>query len=238
MQKNPDQWLADEIHDGPLQLLTAARMLMESIDLSEDSTSALRSDQADGNKDAATIDVSCELVKSLKGLVDDASTQLREMIDQLDPSYLQSYGLVAAIQQLADRFYAGVTIKCQADSASDDIDERVAIELYRIVQSAIGNSVRHSQADAIEVILQVIDEELVLKIIDNGVGVEAEIEGEDAGDNMGQPRANGRGLASIARRVERLGGSWSLRNRSFEFEVDSDAKRGRGAQIEVRLPRN
>jgi len=73
-------------------------------------------------------------------------------------------------------------------------------DLYRIAQEALNNALKHAVATSVTVRIHVDNGQLVLEVMDDGVGFEP-----DALDNMG-----GMGLVSIRKRVERMGGTLDI----------------------------
>lgn len=78
----------------------------------------------------------------------------------------------------------------------EDIPDRYALEIYRIIQEAVGNAVKHSAASEIDINLSLKGDDLMLTVIDNGRFV------ANGGD--------GKGLESIKKRAESIGGKLSI----------------------------
>ncbi|GAB5536067.1 MAG: hypothetical protein Rubg2KO_23160 [Rubricoccaceae bacterium] len=140
---------ARELHDGPVQDLCAVQLALGASDAGEPAREAVN------------------------GVV----SELRALCDQLRPSSLDAFGLVAALSALADR--AGwhtrdLHVTFQADDTTRQLDERLDNErqlaLYRIGQEAINNAIEHAGASRIEVELVVEGRHLVLTVDDDGTG--------------------------------------------------------------------
>jgi signal transduction histidine kinase len=89
--------------------------------------------------------------------------------------------------------------------------------IYRIVQEALTNVVKHAQADRVEIQIAVDGEELTVEVIDNGKGFDAE--------RMSGVGAAGWGLLGIRERTQLLGGEARFRSAP-----------GAGTRISVRIP--
>ena len=115
----------------------------------------------------------------------DAAQRIVELINQsidmtrrvargLYPAALESQGLPAALEQLADntRSLKGVACVLHADPGVAVDDPLVAMNLYRIAQEAISNAVKHSRANQIRIDLVYVNGKCRLSISDDGVGLD------------------------------------------------------------------
>lgn len=102
---------------------------------------------------------------------------LREIIEEAKPSVLQLFGFAHAVENHLDRSVRdqGSQIEChltdETDGLIDMLDQTVRIALFRIVQEAINNAVRHAQASAITVRLRTNTTTLVIEVCDDGHGM-------------------------------------------------------------------
>ncbi|MCK9529865.1 MAG: response regulator [Gammaproteobacteria bacterium] len=148
--------IARELHDELGQALTALR-----IDLSW-----LRK----------TCGIQGETVRERAGsahaLVERTIDSLRRISEGLRPGMLDALGLVAALEYLTHTFMERSKIACEFSSNQDDIDVEpgLAIAVFRLVQEALTNVSRHSQAMHVEITLEKGAEQLTLTIHDDGVG--------------------------------------------------------------------
>lgn len=94
----------------------------------------------------------------------------------------------------------------------NEVPDNVSLEIYRIVQEAVGNAVKHSGADEIKVIMTMNGEELVLEISDNG--------------NFKSGSKKGLGLESIRRRAAAIGGN---------LEIFTHEKSGTTVKLSVKI---
>ncbi len=156
-------------------------------------------------------------LKDTKGLTDQALAVARNVASSLRPAALDM-GIQSALEWLAGRFGANTGILCKLDLAEDEIslDEKQAIALFRIVQESLTNVSRHAQATRVNISFGMWGSEYVLKVKDNGKGFDA------------QARKTGSyGLVGIQERALMLGG-----------HVGITSKRGKGTEVEVRIPAN
>lgn len=145
------------------------------------------------------------------------SESIRRMSHELHAPALEHLGLVVALRSLCVEFaeHEGIETLFNDRLVPDDIDENVALCIYRVAQESLQNVARHATAQHVWVNLRGVDrEELVLTVADDGVGFEP---------SMGT-EANGMGLVSMAERVRLLGGTLSV----------SSAPR-MGARLELRV---
>lgn len=127
-----------------------------------------------------------------------ALDDLRRLLQGLRPPALEELGLAGAVRVEVDRL-AGATATRTAVEESGPLDElpaAVEVAAYRIVVEALNNVNRHAGASRCDVLLT-LDDELVLEIRDDGVGLPAAL-------------VPGIGLSSIRERTEELGGTWSV----------------------------
>jgi signal transduction histidine kinase len=144
---------------------------------------------------------------------------VRELSHRLHPSIIRA-GLLPALETLADEMSpldvsidADVEVQQLDDPVHNRIPEVVRLTAYRVVEEALGNAVKHGAATRVDITLHATPAGLQLDVVDNGAGFD---------QAHTQP---GLGLGSMAARVGRLGGTWTL----------SSAPQ-HGARLAVRLP--
>jgi len=137
---------------------------------------------------------------------------------QLHSSELEYLGLAVAIQSHCREFSAKykIAVECSCTNLPEDLDGLLAISLLRIVQEALHNAAKHSQAKSIQVVVKGSDSELSLLIADDGVGFDL----EEA------KLAAGLGLISMRERIHLAGG---------QFEITSAPGKGTRISGQVRL---
>jgi len=179
--------IARELHDELGSALTSLKWDLEGID---------RLCSESGNQ----VDFSQvrEKIKGLLGLIDATINTVVRISAELRPSILDNLGLVAAIEWQAQQFEARTGMICRFDSFLDDPDlsrERTTT-IFRILQEALTNILRHSQATRANIMIEERDGEFVLEVKDNGRGITQE---ESAG-----PRSLG--LIGMRERANLAGG--------------------------------
>ncbi|MFN8441718.1 MAG: GAF domain-containing protein [Caldilineaceae bacterium] len=137
----------------------------------------------------------------LKEISQTALREMRLLIHELRPPQLEEDGLYGAIHQrlMAVERRAGIEARLIADEMID-LPSAVEEGLYRIVQEALNNMLKHAAASRVTVELDVCDDAVVLQIQDNGQGFA-----------MADKQASGGvGLSSMRERANKLGGSFSI----------------------------
>jgi signal transduction histidine kinase/outer membrane murein-binding lipoprotein Lpp len=183
-QEEERKKLSRELHDQVGQMLTVLRMELGRID-------RLRS-SGDGLVAGA--------VAECRQLVDNVFRTVRDLALGLRPSMLDDFGLQPALEwQVRDfgRRY-GVPVALSVHGNLDDVSEQHRTCVYRAVQEALTNCVRHARANRIEVALTYLTDALIVSVADNGVGFDPAV------------RAGGLGLRGIEERVRELQGTMSI----------------------------
>ena len=111
-------------------------------------------------------------VAELKGMVDGVLENLHRLAADLRPASLDHLGLVAALrqyaQEMSDRH--GIVVQFEAVGLNGRLPADTETALYRIVQEALTNVVRHAQATRVDVLLERRGDKLIVLVEDNGVG--------------------------------------------------------------------
>jgi signal transduction histidine kinase len=150
--------------------------------------------------------------KEFRGEIEAVSSEIRRICEDLSPSVLDNVGLIAALQ-----FALGRAMENHRFSAADDLDERVGfppsvqIQIYRIAQEVLTNIRSHSNADLVEMSVDVAtDGSLTLSIDDNGAPFEPDAS-----------TANGRGIANIRARASLINATvrWKRRENRNRFSL-------------------
>ena len=181
------QRLGRELHTGAGQMLAAIRLQLEVI--------AAELPSPSGNV--------AQALNSISTLASDTLEQVRNISRRLHPPEWQRLTLESAVRQLCE--ISGVPQRFETTLQIDPLPWEPHLEvkvlIYRALQEALANLVRHSQATRIAVALEVHDGQLVLSIRDNGVGF-------DVQRVLSAPPsvASGIGLRSIRETAHELGG--------------------------------
>lgn len=124
----------------------------------------------------------------------------RRILDRLRPLYIEELGLEASVQTLLQNFRRQaphIALTATIDHDLDGIDVSLAQTVYRVIQEALTNVLRHAGAHDVHVQTAIAGDALAIDISDDGSGFPA--------DN-----AFGRGLTGMHERVRALSGSLSL----------------------------
>jgi PAS domain S-box-containing protein len=144
-------------------------------------------------------------LKEMQALVDQAVQSTRRISTELRPRVIDDLGIIAALEWLVGEFrrQRGVDCRFAAMPEHIDLDTPRAITLFRIVQESLTNVAKHSGASRVSVDVREQDEGIVLRIEDNGCGIQ-----DRAIDGEGKPFSHG--LRGMFERAHQIGGSLSL----------------------------
>src|SRR5262245_19787371 len=185
-QEEERKHLSRELHDHVAQVLTALRMELGRIE---------RTKPFPGVHAGAA-------VAECKKLVDSMFRTVRDLALGLRPSMLDDLGLQAALEwQIRDfRNRYGVNVELAIDGDLESLPDRHRTCVYRVVQEALTNCVRHARARSIKVTLVSHHGRLDASVADDGVGFD-----------RGRVR-EGLGLRGIEERVRELHGTMTIEN--------------------------
>ncbi len=178
--------IAQELHDSTGQHLVAAGIALHNV----------RTFQSGGGSviDAmAAIDDAAQSIKA-------AQREIRVLSYLLHPPELRSGGLVDAIENFARGFgqRAGLRVELALSPHVNEIDDDIALHLFRVSQEALTNVYRHADARTVSLELE-LDSMIRLTIRDDGVGF-----------NASKPKILGLGLPGMHQRMTRLGGDMTI----------------------------
>jgi PAS domain S-box-containing protein len=201
VQEGERRYIASELHDEVGQALTGLTLGLQLVEKNAENPQAIRTEVAEMNR-------------MLESVLD----ELHRLAMDLRPASLDHLGLAAALRQhvaMVNEKY-GLVAQFEMVGIHDRLPPEMEIALYRIVQEALNNVVRHAQAKSVDVILKQRDNCLVLIVEDDGVGFYLQ-------DTL---KKSGRlGLFGMRERAEMLGGN---------LIIESAA--GKGTTIVVEAP--
>jgi signal transduction histidine kinase len=191
--------LSRELHDETAQVLAAVNMQLGLLREKGDEGMAPALDRA-------------------RALVGEGIKSIRSVTRNLRPTALDDLGLLPALRALARDFggQEALTVTFEAPPVLPPIGGDAELALFRTLQEALANSVRHGQCKRVQVVLSATDSEVHLDVVDDGVGF--------PDDPRGLNRTRG-GLAGIRERIGGVRGSFTLEN-------GPDG----GARVSVRVP--
>ena len=182
--------LARELHDGIGPLLTTIKLYVQN--------------RVEAN----------EHKESLKDMIDSTINEIRQMTNVLMPTSIDKFGIGATlinyVENIQKSSEASIRFEDLTKKESSLITKEQEINLFRIVQELINNSIKHSKATKIRISLTEFDNVLSLYYFDNGIGF-----------NIKEVKL-GSGLKNIKERVEIFDGTLeieSTENTIFEIEM-------------------
>ncbi|MCC7002639.1 MAG: hypothetical protein IT357_10835 [Gemmatimonadaceae bacterium] len=200
-------WVAGELHDDVLQRIALVRAELESL-WGDRSAPDAADTAAPLSLDARLQGVNTELV--------DLAVAVRAIATRMHPTVVDQVGLLPALQSLKGEVERGsglaVTLEIRGGEPTPPLE--TARAAYRIVQEALRNVIRHAQATAATVTVELNARHVHLVIQDNGRGFEASL-----------LKSQGLGLASLRERAIMVGGRAEVKSRP-----------GAGTTIDVVLP--
>jgi PAS domain S-box-containing protein len=185
VQETERRYIARELHDEAGQALTS---LMVGLRLLE--------------RDADRPEAVVAGVVELKRMVDDVLEDLHRLAMDLRPASLDHLGLVAAVRQYLEAISErhGLVAQFETVRFSERLRPDAETALYRIVQEALTNVIRHAQATRVDVILEQRGDKLIVLVEDNGIGF----------DPVTAMSGGHLGLLGMHERAEMLGGTLVL----------------------------
>lgn len=217
VQEDERGTLAMELHDELGQTLTAI------------SVTALHLERNAGRLDASHI---AECAQDLRRDVRTSGEQLRAMLKRLRPHCLDASALASALRELVNSWQqreAGIVFTLQMPATLPPLCKDGGLALYRVVQEALTNVVKHSQAAHCRVEIKVLAGMLSLQIEDDGVGLPAaSATGRGPGDT-------GYGLPGIAQRLQMVGGRLEI-GPGTATGTSTGTAAGRGLRLGISLP--
>ena len=198
--------IARQIHDDMGGLLTGLRWELEALEkMIPEPAGPVR------------LKAMRDKLATMLGLTDTTINVVRRIASELRPSILDDLGLVEAIEWQTQQFQArtGIECRCECSLQSIPLDEQPSTAVFRIVQEALTNILRHAHATRVIVAMKEENGILVLKVSDNGRGITpAEMSNKKS-----------LGLLGMRERAHLIGG-----------HVDIVGLKGGGTTLHVRVP--
>jgi signal transduction histidine kinase len=152
--------LARELHDETGQALTSILLGLRALE--------------EANNDVE--------VENLRELVVATLQDVRRLAVQLRPKALDDFGLVPALERLVQTFSesSGIGVELEAQIGEERLPNDVETTVYRIVQEALTNVVKHAEATRVSILLVRRDATVTAVVEDDGLGFDPEAAGEDS----------------------------------------------------------
>jgi signal transduction histidine kinase len=194
--------LSRELHDETAQVFSAVKMELGVLQEQVTPPQAAR-------------------LKQVLQLIDTGIQSIRSVTNDLRPSLLDDLGLLPALRSLVTDFAerSGIRAGLAVPSALPPLSTEAELALFRALQEALSNVLRHANARSVTVGISVDHDGVLLRVSDDGQGLPHEISQEPA------ELAGHMGLAGMRERITALGGSVRLRGNN-----------GAGALLEVLVP--
>lgn len=187
--------LARELHDSVSQQLFAASMLMSAI------TETKRDEDVGEAKQ----------LKLVEDMIHQSQLEMRALLLHLRPVPLKGKSLQEGMQELLNELAQKVPMEISWKIEAVPLEKGVEDHLFRILQESVSNTLRHSKATSLEVLLINRDDLIILRIADDGVGFDVSVE-----------KAGSYGLQNMHERAKEIGGALkvvSLKNKGTRLEV-------------------
>ena len=173
--------LARELHDQTGQELTSVLLGLKAVE------------------EAKTDEERAESLATVREQVVETLHDVRRLAVELRPKALDDFGLVAALERLRDTFAERTRMRVDLEAnVGDRLPSDVETALYRIVQEALTNIVKHAEASAISIVLARRERSITAVIEDDGRGFTPEGDGD------------GLGLLGMRERLALLGGKLKI----------------------------
>ncbi|QSS99623.1 sensor histidine kinase [Pontibacillus sp. ALD_SL1] len=202
-QEEERRRLSREIHDGPAQMLANVM---------------LRSDLIDRTFRQRGVNEALKEIKEVRGMVRSALYEVRRIIYDLRPMALDDLGLVPTLKKYLGTIeeYNNMEIPFTAYGEDKRLDPKYEVALFRLVQEAVQNAVKHAEASKIEVKFELKRSLVNIIVKDDGQGFDTS-----------QKKEKSFGLVGMRERVEMLDG-----------EISIDSQLGSGTVIMIQVPLN
>lgn len=192
--------LARELHDSVSQQLFAAMMMMSALN-----------EQAIKNNAPETQKKQLAMVSDI---INASQSEMRALLLHLRPVTLEGKSLKEGIEQLLRELETKIKISLKWDIQEFYMPSSIEDQLFRVIQELLSNTLRHAKADELEVYLHKIENNVLLRLIDDGVGFDPE-----------NQKAGSYGLLNIRERISAVGGT--LKIISFKDQ---------GTSVEIKIP--
>ena len=192
--------LARELHDETGQALTSILLGLKPLE-----------QNASTDEDRAA-------VASLRELVVSTLQDVRRLAVELRPTALDDFGLATAVERLAGTFreHTGMRVDFEAQLGENRLPTEVETTLYRIVQEALANIVKHADASHVSILLARSDRTVAAVVEDDGRGFDGDASRDDV-----------LGIVGMRERVGLVGG---------RLRVESTVGSGTTVAAEVPIP--
>ena len=193
------QRISEELHDGILGQMNGVRMVLLGLN---------------GKTDPDSLKMRAEAIEKLQGIQE----EIRNISHALSDASIQKvHNFISSVMELlkttSETSGLSYTLDYDKDFDWDNLSGDIKINLYRILQECLQNTVKHAGASEVNVEFSLVNEEIQASIKDNGRGFDTD------------KHKSGIGHKNIDSRVSKLGGSWYV-----------DSHLGKGSLVIVFIP--
>ncbi|MGF3067378.1 sensor histidine kinase [Facklamia sp. P12945] len=192
--------IARELHDSVSQQLFAAMMMLSAI--------------TESYPEEENPKLSAKLEK-IESVIGNAQTEMRALLLHLRPVDLQGKSLQQGINNLLLELQAKIPLELTWELDDPRLETGIEDHLFRIIQEAVSNTMRHARANKLDVYLRETMDMINIRIVDDGRGF----------DPVQSKKSGSYGLTNIQERVKGMGGAVSI--------ISSP---GQGTVVDIKLP--
>lgn len=207
VREQQNAYLAREIHDDLGQSLTALKMNLSIVKRILDNDR-----ETDESKQKIR-----KLTGDMDAILNGTVKRVRKISTELRPSVLDTSGIAEAIEWQIEEFkqYFDIEVGFRCSAPEVDLGKHKALMLFRIIQEALTNSVRHGDASRVDIKMGLCDGNVECAVSDNGIGF----------DPHSIPQESSFGLLGMRERAVHCGG-W----------LHIDSAPGRGTKVQACIP--
>lgn len=199
-EENERKRISGELHDGLGQMFSAVKLNLSAL------TDQIKFEDNHAEK----------MFEKTVALVDESCKEVRVISHQMAPNILLKSGLATAVRDFIDKIDSRkLKINLSTVGLNERLDQNVEMVLYRVIQEAVNNVIKHAEADTLDIQLSKDEEGVNVMIEDNGKGFDA----------TSLAKFEGIGLKNISTRVEYLKG-----------QVDFSSTQGAGTLVAIYIP--
>ncbi len=184
-QEQERKRIAQDLHDGIGQTLLMIKKQMDS-----------------------SLDTSLENQKMISETLD----EVRSISHDLHPFQLEKFGLLTAVKDMMEKFtrVSDVFMTNDIDLGEHKLTDKQEINIYRVIQEALSNIIKHSEATAAKVEMSIVNNILTCQIMDNGKGFDHEVT---------LAKSKSLGLKTMFERIATLNGKFKMKPNSEKGTV-------------------
>lgn len=187
--------LARELHDSVSQQLFGASMMMSAINETREQLETVETKQ----------------LKMVEEMIHQSQLEMRALLLHLRPVALKNKSIQEGIEELLIELSQKVTMNIKWKVEHFPLDKGIEDHLFRILQESISNTLRHSKATKLEVLLIKRDDLIIMRVVDDGKGFEVD-----------ETKAGSYGMQNMHERALEVGGTLkivSVKNKGTRLEV-------------------